>query len=1019
MENNYQNAINGALNELKTTKTIVSAIKVSNCLLEYMGIETQGVDDISMSRLRLPNAERYDRWFEPHPHFRGSRACFELTSRESILEAKFFSLQKKSRLFIAGSVSFTPNFEDHDYTRNDPAMKVGIDFFLAPEKDSVTVVLSNKGSLRLVELSGRLTNTQHEIFEYWHNIALTEDKNKLHTSIWESFKLSSLNRKFYVGISNSFVTLTQHLINNGVEEQLANQFANRLHGRLLFLWFLRKKHIINEEKNYFDIRDNDDAEYYDKTLSTLFFNVLNNESHKDIDTETPYLNGGLFDQKSDGVYWNTHKPAFPQGFFHALYEHFNSFNFTTDESTPEYEQIAIDPEMLGRIFESFLATLKTETGTQAKKANGAFYTPREIVSYMSRESLRQYLYSALEAGDIQKKSIDDLLDRSDNEWALAGTNSKRDTVTKEDRDHIKTALLNIRVLDPAVGSGAFPMGILHKMLSVYERLGPNHDPYETKISILKNNIYGVDIDPTAIEICRLRAWLSIIVDVKDVKKIKPLPNLDFKFVCANSLVRLEKTIEGTLGTNYDLKNQLIDIRDLYYATSSKTKKNKLQKDYLKLTHRHQTALFDTEETSQLKSYQPFTNGQSASFYDPELMHGVKIFDLFVGNPPYGASLKGEYRKTVIKHLGRVPDYEIYYYFLELAKKLLVTNGINSYIIPNTYIFNVFAAEYRKKLLDDWKVEVLIDCTAFKLFESATVFNTIHVFKKSNNGELVGYKNTMGAKKFEDLLSRETQYISKNDLLANNTNWGLAFKLLPETIKLTIKIRNTGVKVSDMFPEISQGLIAYDKYTGQDEDIIKNRSLHHQEKNNELSREWLWGEDITPYSVVWNGKEYVDYGPKIANPRQPKYFKGKRILVREITNPKIYAAITETEFYHDPAIIVILDNQKDTLLLLAVLNSKTATFYHFNNSPKATKGAFPKILVKDIKDFPFPSIDTSDKKISIEKIESLINIIVNKKREDPNTDTYNIENQIDKLIYDLYGLSSSEIGVIEDYISNNQ
>ncbi len=139
---------------------------------------------------------------------------------------------------IAGSVNLTHNFEERYYTRNDPSMICGIDFFFPLERDSVIVVLSNKGSLRLVELSGRLTNTQNEIFTLWNNIARTKDKNTLHTTIWESFKLSSLNKKFYEGIANSFTFLTQHLQKHNVEEQLANQFANRLHGRLLFLWFL-------------------------------------------------------------------------------------------------------------------------------------------------------------------------------------------------------------------------------------------------------------------------------------------------------------------------------------------------------------------------------------------------------------------------------------------------------------------------------------------------------------------------------------------------------------------------------------------------------------------------------------------------------------------------------------------------------------------------------------------------------------------------------------------------------------
>ena len=191
MQSNYQNSINGALKDLSETKSVSSALLVCKTLLSYMGAETSAVEDIELTKIRLPNAERYDRWFEAHPHFRGDRACFDLTPAETNLEAKFYSLQKRSKLFIAGSVSFTPNFEDREYTRTDPSMKVGIDFFLPPEKTSVIVALSNKGSLRLVELSGRLTNTQHDIFTLWHDVAHTSDRNAAYDHLGELQALKS------------------------------------------------------------------------------------------------------------------------------------------------------------------------------------------------------------------------------------------------------------------------------------------------------------------------------------------------------------------------------------------------------------------------------------------------------------------------------------------------------------------------------------------------------------------------------------------------------------------------------------------------------------------------------------------------------------------------------------------------------------------------------------------------------------------------------------------------------------
>lgn len=988
MQSNYQHNINNALKELHDTKSISSALLVCNNILEYMGIETKSVEDIELSKLKLPNAERYDRWFDAHPHFRGDRACFDLAPEDTMLEAKFFALQKRSKLFIAGAVNFTPNFEDRDYTRNDPNMKVGIDFFFTPEKDSVIVVLSNKGSLRLVELSNRLTNTQNEIFTIWHNVAKTEGKNAFHMTMWESFKLSSLNKKFYEGIANSFLSLTQHLHQNDVEEQLANQFANRLHGRLLFLWFLRKKNIINESKEYFTIGDKDDTTYYANTLSALFFNVLNNEEHKDFDPITPYLNGGLFDQNSDGEYWNAHKPTFPTGFFRTLYDHFDSFNFTTDESTPEYEQIAIDPEMLGRIFESFLATLTTETGAQAKKANGAFYTPREIVSYMSRESLRQYLYTALDAGTTLKTSIDDLLDRPDSEWALAGTNSKRDAVSKEDKERILEVLRNIKVLDPAVGSGAFPMGVLHKILSLFERLEPNFDSYETKLSILKNNIYGVDIDPTAIEISRLRAWLSIIVDVKDIKKIKPLPNLDFKFVCANSLIGLEKG-EVSFSTDENLKPELIRIRDEYYATSSKTKKEKLQKEYTKLTHKD--GLFDTTETRQLKSYKPFENGKSASFYDPELMHGVEAFNVVIGNPPYGfrtvlSKEEKEYFRKVEKiEFSSGDSAEIF--CKKSFDNLVKQGGTLTFIIPKKSLYGDAWDGFRTNYWMKYCVNFLLDSS--KAFDEVLLEASAFSMSKKSSGELIkcAYLSKTGVvefaqgKKHEIFLENNTAQIYK--LLISNEFWN---KIQNEKIKEQLVEGRLGLAIgTDFFS---------DEKT--EHKLLKGIDIG---KWNIKSNRWL--KNVS--NLKWSSAEAF-LKPKVVS----------QVIVAHIENPTPHLKITAS--YDSEGIIITntlmsfdINEKINPKFWMAYLNSQFVSWYAFNfiYARAIRTMHFYNFYIQQI---PIPKAILISG--SQDKIVSLVDQILSIKKADSKSDIKDLENQIDTLIYKLYNLNEEEIKVIE-------
>ncbi|MEX2029267.1 MAG: TaqI-like C-terminal specificity domain-containing protein [Candidatus Paceibacterota bacterium] len=1002
MESNYRNEINNALKELSSKKDIPSAFLLCNTLLGYMGIEIKEIEDIELSKLRLPNAERYDGWFEPHPHFRDARACFDLTPEKSeTLEIKFYALRKRSRLCIAGAASFTPNFEDRDYTRKDPNMKVGIDFFLTPEKDSVIVVLSNKGSLRLVELSGRLTNTQNDIFTVWRNIAYAEDKNTLHTAMWESFKLSSLNKKFYEGISNSFISLTQHLHKNNVDEQLANQFASRLHGRILFLWFLRKKNVINESKNYFDIGDKDDNSYYENILSELFFNVLNNENHKDFDPITPYLNGGLFDQNSDGEYWNTHKPTFPTGFFKTLYDHFDSFNFTTDESTPEYEQIAIDPEMLGRIFESFLATLTTETGAQAKKANGAFYTPREIVSYMSRESLRQYLYTTAGEEVAIKKTIDELLDRTDSDWATSGNQSKNHSVTKDNREKILNALRNIRVLDPAVGSGAFPMGVLHKILSIFERLEPNFDSYETKLAILRNNIYGVDIDPTAIEISRLRAWLSIIVDVKDIKKIKPLPNLDFKFVCANTLIGLEVSKQESLIPSPDLKSNLIRIRDEYYATSNKAKKEKLQKEYIKLTHKN--SLFDIEETRQLKSYQPFENGKSASFYDPELMHGVESFDVVIGNPPYvGFGVRGSekiskiYKKKILDLFPNSAEYKINLYplFMEKAFNLCNDNGVESFIVPDSFLLGKYFSKIRKYILHSSQI-VKILLFSEPVFDAVVGYSVVYIFKKTTKPK---HDVDVIKVRSSDLSSIKPFKYSQNTFSTTLLN---RFRLYSNILEkeLVEKIEEQPKKIADLL-DFKSGLISN---IGQKEIICDTK------KNEEWLPGVISGGEVSRYSISWQGN-YIRYNKKFIKSGygNVSYFEDK-IFVRQ-TGDKIISAFDDVGYLclNNVHVGNLVNKIYEPFTIIAILNSKLINKYYEIISLEKGR-VMAQIDIDVLKSIPVPIVSKKEES----DIKTLVNKIIVIKKTNSLGDIKNLEAQIDQLVYKLYDLTPEEIEIIEN------
>ena len=854
-------------------------------------------------------------------------------------------------------------------------------------------------------------------------------------------------------------------------EKAVRDYVKKLMGRLVFLQFLQKKGWLGVPAGaewgtgdaefiqtlFAQCQDKD--HFVDNVLEVLF-NDLNTEREGDLATPSigggrgrliPYLNGGLFERDATD---ETEFPL-PAKYMQSLLDFFASYNFTIDENDPDDAEVGVDPEMLGRIFENLL---------EDNKDKGAFYTPKEIVSYMCRESLIAYLQTGIE-DEATKEAIRQFVTTHD--VAALGTNNKF-------RQQVDEALCNVKICDPAIGSGAFPMGLLKELFQCRTALEgiSQHQAAEIKKHIIQQNIYGVDIERGAVDIARLRFWLSLIVDEETPQA---LPNLDYKIVEGNSLIT---TFDGQyidLSTNIGtsrLRSSLVRIRPekkalqaeqkrfftlsgdekyrseiaiknhilniiwyqldyekhswedatieqvgLFGATTTKgRKKNAAQ--VVEFTQERQTVLAKCEKlmaelNDESKSLQTRAN-ITIPFFEWETVFSEvfdkddKIgFDIVIGNPPYGVSIRDDYRKAVINYLGNVPDYEIYYYFIEIAKKLVNEKGILTYIIPNTYLFNNFAKNYRTSILKNWTILELLDCTKFKIFESATVLNTINLWRKSAGADYVGYRNTSNAKSFNALIEKPRLRMKVSDLLMMNQNWGLAFSLNQEKVSIVNKISISGNPLSSYYPEISQGLIAYDKYQGQSQDIIKSRAYHYFEYKNGLKK-WLWGEDVKRYQVSWNGEEYIDYCDGIANPRQPKFFIGKRMLVREITNPSIYATITSKELYNDPAIIIVKDSDNYPLeVVVAILNSKLATFYHFNHSPKASKGAFPKILVQDIKDFPLPQLSIELAHLITEKVATIEDNIKCGK------ESINEESCIDRIVYQLYGLTEEEIKIIEE------
>lgn len=594
--------------------------------------------------------------------------------------------------------------------------------------------------------------------------------------------------------------------------------------------------------------------------------------------------------------------------------------------------------------------------------------------------------------------------------------------------------------------------------------------FHEKETIIENCLFGVDINTNSVKICRLRLWIELLKNAyyKNPTELETLPNIDINIKCGNSLVsrfainadlkqalkRSKWTIESyriavdryrnaeNKEEKREMERLIADIKsdfrteiaqndpiikrkaqlsgELYNLTmqqglfeeSPKDKKIRLAK-IAKLEETFSKLETEIEEIRANKIYE---NAFEWRFEFPEVLNddGDFVgFDVVIGNPPYGVSIKEKTeREYLVSNLSKVPDFEIYYWFINKGHHILKQNGIISYIIPNTILFNVFAQSYRLSLFKNWTLNEILDCTNFNIFEDATVRNIIFLFTKSDsNKNTLDYKNTANIVGFENLVNQKPIRISKQTAERNIQNWGLIFKLDKDTLTIVEKIKSDKKLLLEFFPETSQGLIAYDKYQGQNDEIIKSRAYHHFSNPENKFKLWLYGEDITRYLVKWNRKEYIDYCDGIANPRDQKFFIGKRLLIREITNPRIFAAITTEELYNDPSIIIVKEGSDFFTLecLLAILNSKIATFYHFNSSPKATKGAFPKILVYDVNNFPLPiKIESKIQK----RIEILVEQILTKKALDNSADTTDLENQIDQLVYQLYELTEEEIKIVE-------
>ena len=656
-------------------------------------------------------------------------------------------------------------------------------------------------------------------------------------------------------------------------EKKIRDYVKKMMGRITFLHFLQRKGWMCGDLNYMQNMFENSAyknDYLDSVLEPLFFGILNTKpaerealfadygwdksllnEWKDI----PYLNGGLFERDEE----DEPESRFPAEYFKRLFQFFSEYNFTIDENDPNDAEVGVDPEMLGKIFENLL---------EDNKDKGAFYTPKEIVRYMCQESLIAYLETNT---SIAKEKI--------RQFVLSPEEGVAD-IPENKKPKLLTALEEVKICDPAIGSGAFPMGLLNELLHCREVLsGEHYDRAEIKKSIIQNNIYGVDIEKGAVDIARLRFWLSIVVDEETPS---PLPNLDYKIMQGNSLIesfmgvdlskltyeKEYKKDKGEISLFDDEKNRLqktvSHLLSSYYSCSDHDRKVKLQQEISDTINKQLEAqAYNPEILRELRTINLAENNKfflwhtwfSDVFSREDDKNG---FDIVIGNPPYiqlqnnGGELAKLYEDCHFQTFAKTGD--IYCLFYEKGWQLLRQQGHLCFITSNKWMRAGYGEKTRGFFAKHTNPKYLIDFAGVKIFDNATVDTNILIFGKSQNEYQT--RCAVTDKLNKDSLKNLSDFVQQQHTICNFSNEESWVILSPIEQSIKQKIESVGTPLRDWDIKIYRGVLtgyndAFIISTEKRDEILANCQTEEERlRTAELIRPILRGRDIKRYGYDW-------------------------------------------------------------------------------------------------------------------------------------------------------------------------
>lgn len=918
-----------------------------------------------------------------------------------------------------------------------------------------------------------------------------------------TFGIEKVTNEFFDQYKALFQKLAEHLkrqasFNHEGEEardQRVSRFAKKLLGQIVFLYFLQKKGWLGVSKNQpwgtgskrfmrerYDQVIKTDGNYHRDFLQYLFYEALADERkaqpdpgyYARFDCRVPFLNGGLFEADYD---WHNEPIDLPNTLFHndeknkngdvgtGILDVFGRYNFTIKEDEPLEKEVAVDPEMLGKVFENMLEVTE-------RKSKGAFYTPREIVHYMCQESLIHYLdnrlnrYATVELaqpqGDIfgdpgvqerqgtehikvPRSDIETLIRKGhlalENDTRVMSKGKETDTYkfqlpesVRHQAEAIDAALADIKVCDPAIGSGAFPVGMLHEIVNARMALAPHsgnqESAYELKRHAIGESLYGVDIDASAIDIARLRLWLSLIVDEEDYNQIAALPNLDYKIVQGNSLIGFS---ENWKSPTFD---KIEDLKKQFFEESDQGKKAALKEQ---IEEAIQQQMVDSKRI----------HGAQVDFdfrlFFSEVWHYKGGFDVVIGNPPYvqiqhfsGLQVQKDWENQKYETFAKTGD--IYCLFYEKGYRLLRNKGVLAFITSNKWMRAGYGEKLRRLFSEKTQPLTLIDFSSFKVFETATVDTNVLLFRKQKRAE--GVQASLIDPSFTRVTPLDAFVARKNITLDNlsSESWVISNNVEYE---IKTRIEQIGTPLKDWDVSIYRGIL-----TGFNEAFIidgkkKDELIAADPKSAEIIKPILRGRDIKRYRAdfadLWliatfpalnlNIDEYPavhdylrsfgkrlhqtgeavgkdEYGNIVKSRKKTgnKWFETQDQIAycEEFEKDKIawgnlalscqFALVTQGFYINAPSPLIGGGDR----YLLAILNSTVADYY-IRSLGVTRNGGYFEYKPMFVEKLPVPQINTDEKAV----YESLANYVLLATEKGLKLQSAYFQQLIDGLVYELY------------------